>query len=74
MSDDQPISDLLPAVGKPALQALALAGYTSLEQLTTVSEAELIKLHGVGPKALGVLRDALAERGLAFGHAKRAGD
>ncbi len=42
------------------------AGYTRLDQLTKVSEAELLKLHGMGPKALGVLRDALAATGRSF--------
>lgn len=56
----------LPRTGKPAERALAGAGYTTLEQLNGVSEAELLKLHGMGPKALGILRDALAERGLSF--------
>lgn len=60
-------SDLPDGLGKPATRALAVAGYTRLEQLTTVSEAEVLRLHGMGPKALGVLRDALAARGLGFG-------
>nr|WP_260408155.1 DNA-binding protein [Planomonospora venezuelensis] len=42
------------------------AGYTRLEQLTGVTEAELLALHGVGPKAVRILRDTLAERGLSF--------
>jgi pimeloyl-ACP methyl ester carboxylesterase len=31
-----------------------------------VREGDLAKLHGMGPKALGILRDALAANGLAF--------
>jgi predicted flap endonuclease-1-like 5' DNA nuclease len=53
-------------IGRPAGRALAAAGYTRLEELAGVSEAELKKLHGMGPKALGVLREALAARGLGF--------
>ncbi|HMQ35820.1 MAG TPA: hypothetical protein PKD53_34265 [Chloroflexaceae bacterium] len=45
---------------------LALSGYTQLAQLTAVSEAELLRLHGVGPKAIRLLREALAAQGLAF--------
>jgi hypothetical protein len=37
-----------------------------LEQLAQVSEADLLKLHGVGPKAIRRLREVLDERGLAF--------
>lgn len=42
------------------MRALYGAGYTRLEQLTQVSEAELGKLHGMGPKALSILKEALA--------------
>ncbi len=53
-------------VSQPALRALAAAGYSSLEQLANVSEAELLMLHGMGPKAVAIMRDALAAQGLAF--------
>jgi hypothetical protein len=68
---DQQASDFPKGIGKPAKQALDVAGYTRLEQLTQVTEAELLKLHGMGPKAIGVLRVALHERGLSFADAKR---
>lgn len=54
-------------LSQPARRALAGAGYTRLEQLTQVTEAELVKLHGMGPKAIVQLRETLASRGLAFG-------
>lgn len=61
-------------IGNPARRALEHAGYTRLEQLDGVDEKALAALHGVGPKALAVLRVALAERGLSFGgHADGAG-
>lgn len=53
-------------IGQPATRALANAGYTQLEQLTKTSAAELKQLHGMGPKALGILHEALAAKGLAF--------
>lgn len=53
-------------IGKPATDALAAAGYTRLEQLTQVSEKDILNLHGVGPKAVGLLRQALAAKGLSF--------
>lgn len=58
--------DFPPGVAEPALRALAAAGYTRLEQLTAVTEAELAKLHGVGPKAIRLLREALTAKGLTF--------
>jgi hypothetical protein len=59
-------TDFPPGIAKPALRALAAAGYTRLEQLAGVREADLLQLHGMGLKALGILRAALDARGLAF--------
>jgi hypothetical protein len=61
-----PDNDLPQWLAQPARRALTAAGYTRLDQLTTVSAAELKKLHGVGPKALDQLRRALAVQGLSF--------
>ena len=55
-----------PKIGSPATRALEEAGYSRLEQLTKISEAELGQLHGMGPKALGILRETLKEKGLSF--------
>ncbi len=55
-----------PKIGSPATRALEAAGYTNLKQLTKVTEAELAQLHGMGPKALGILREALKVEGLSF--------
>ncbi|MCU0466779.1 MAG: DNA-binding protein [Anaerolineae bacterium] len=54
------------SIGRPATNALTEAGYTHLEQLTQISEKDLLKLHGVGPRAVGILRQLLVERGLSF--------
>lgn len=56
----------LPKIGAPATRALNDAGYYRLEQLTAVTEQDLLALHGVGLKAIRILREALAARGLAF--------
>jgi hypothetical protein len=62
-----PAMDDLPArLAAPARRALAEAGYARLEQLTHVAEAELGQLHGMGPKALRLLREALAATGRGF--------
>ena len=59
-------NDLPPKLGAPAERALADAGIKNLKQLTKFSEAEIKQLHGVGPNALGKLRQALADQGLSF--------
>jgi hypothetical protein len=56
----------LPKLAAPARRALIGAGYTRLEHLTKVKESEIMRLHGMGPNAMEVLRKALAERGLSF--------
>ncbi|MCW2578689.1 MAG: hypothetical protein JWR82_290 [Blastococcus sp.] len=57
----------LPRIGAPATRALTEAGYTDLDQLAGVPEAELSRLHGMGPQALRLVRAALQERGLTPG-------
>ena len=53
-------------MGKVAPAAFAHAGIDRLEDLTRYTEKELLAIHGVGPKAIRVAREALAERGLAL--------
>lgn len=61
------IQDHFPrGVSKPALRALLAAGYQRLEQLTKISERDLLKLHGMGPKAVRILRAELKAQGLDF--------
>ncbi|MCC6602729.1 MAG: DNA-binding protein [Anaerolineae bacterium] len=59
-------SDLPTGLSQPAQRALAGAGYSRLEQLTHVSEKEILALHGMGPKGIRQLREALAEKGWSF--------
>lgn len=56
----------LPAIGRPANSALLESGITTLEQVAALSERQLLAMHGVGPKAVRILRTALAEHGLNF--------
>jgi hypothetical protein len=58
-----------PKLSAPARRALTNAGYTRLEALTTISEAKLLELHGMGPNAVKALRAALEARGLSFAQA-----
>ena len=46
------------------MRALTGAGYVSLSELAGVPRSELASLHGVGPKALRMLEQALADHGL----------
>ncbi len=64
--DPRPVGDLPNAIGKTAARALSLNGITHLEQVAEHSTKELLAIHGVGPKAIAILGDALAAKGLAF--------
>jgi hypothetical protein len=68
--DNHPEYDLPAGLAQPAVRALTGAGYTRLEQLAGVPEADILKLHGMGPNAMRILRTAFAERGLAFADAQ----
>jgi predicted Fe-Mo cluster-binding NifX family protein len=56
----------LPKISAPARRALLGAGYQRLDQLAAAQEPQLLTLHGMGPKAMNILRAALEERGLSF--------
>lgn len=53
-------------LSQPAIRALLAADITTLEQVAAAGARHILKLHGVGPKAIPMLRQALAERGLSF--------
>lgn len=61
----------LPKTGAPAQRALESAGITTLKQLTNITEAELLQLHGMGPKAVRILCETLQANGLSFRISKK---
>lgn len=59
-------SRAIPRIGAPATRALENAGVHTLQEVAAWSERDLLALHGMGPKAVGILREHLAEEGLSF--------
>lgn len=55
-----PPTPLPRGIGRPATAALALEGITTLDDVREVGLDGLLRLHGVGPKAIRVLREALS--------------
>lgn len=53
-------------LGTVAPRELAAHGITRLDQLTDLTERDLLAIHGVGPKAVRILREELRARGLGF--------
>jgi hypothetical protein len=65
-AEDKPESGFLSLLSAPARGALQHAGICTLTELSQHSEREILELHGVGPKTLPTLREALRDAGLAF--------
>ncbi|WP_203338197.1 hypothetical protein [Nocardioides limicola] len=61
MSDE---TEFPASMGKVSRRELAAHGLTRFEQLTDRSARELLDIHGVGPKAIRILREELSRRGL----------
>jgi hypothetical protein len=50
------------AIGAPARRALANAGLTTWDAVDAAPDADLLALHGFGPRALRLLRESTAGR------------
>ena len=61
-----PGCDLPDGLSQPAMRALFAVGCYRLEQVVQLREADLLRLHGFGPRAVIILRTALSAQGLAF--------
>ena len=64
--DVRPVGDLPDAIGKTAARELSLNGITGLQQVAAHSKKELLAIHGVGPKAIAILGEALTAKGLDY--------
>lgn len=61
-----PNAEAFPPIGGPALRALARAGVRSLAGLAQWKEQDLLELHGMGPKGVRILKQALVGQGRHF--------
>jgi|JI8StandDraft_1071087.scaffolds.fasta_scaffold09860_4 hypothetical protein len=59
-------SDFPEKLGAPALRALAHAKVKGLAQLGRHTEKEIADLHGMGPKGIKMLKEALKKQRLSF--------
>ena len=64
--DIRPVGDLPNEIGKTAARVLSQNGIITLEQIVSRSKKELLAIHGVGPKAVRILGEALAATGLDY--------
>ncbi|MCM3691392.1 RNA polymerase alpha subunit C-terminal domain-containing protein [Neobacillus niacini] len=65
-AERKPESGFLALLSAPARRALENNRITSLQELSTLSEKEVLKFHGMGPASIPKLRVALKENGLSF--------
>jgi predicted flap endonuclease-1-like 5' DNA nuclease len=49
------------AIGAPARRALTGAGLTTWDAVAAAADADLLALHGLGPRALRILREVAPE-------------
>lgn len=62
----KPAAGFAALLTAPARRALENAGIKTLQQLAQKTEAEILKLHGMGPSSIPKLRQALKAEGLTF--------
>ena len=63
---DQNKKNFLSIISAPATRALESKGITTLTELTKYTEADILKLHGMGPGSIPKLQSALKAEGLSF--------
>lgn len=64
--DKKSDKEFLQKISAPTRRALENIGIINLEDLTLYSEKELLKLHGIGPASIPILRKSLEIEGLSF--------
>jgi len=66
-SSTHPNADAFPAgLSGPALRALARANVRTMAQLAQHAESDVASWHGMGPKGIRLLKEALARQGRHF--------
>ncbi|WP_199173176.1 RNA polymerase alpha subunit C-terminal domain-containing protein [Sporosarcina sp. P2] len=63
---NKPKSGFLSKLSSPARNALVHNGIDTLQKLSKYTEKEILKIHGIGPASLPIMRTFLEEEGLSF--------
>ncbi|GAE29425.1 RNA polymerase alpha subunit C-terminal domain-containing protein [Alkalihalobacillus hemicellulosilyticus] len=64
--ESKPNSGFLSKLSSPARNALLHEGIDTLQKLSTYTEKEILRIHGIGPASLPTMRTLLEEEGLSF--------
>ncbi|MEX2403046.1 MAG: RNA polymerase alpha subunit C-terminal domain-containing protein, partial [Balneolales bacterium] len=62
----EPAPGFLALLSSPARNALLHHGIDTVQKLSSYTEKEILKLHGIGKASLPVFRTSLEEHGLSF--------
>jgi len=65
-AQDKPENGFLATLSAPARRALENSGIDTVQKVSLYQEADILKLHGMGPGSLPKLRQALQDFGLSF--------
>lgn len=63
-SDLESLTDFPIGMGKVAPRQLIASGIKDIKATINYTEKELLAIHGVGPKAMRILKEELAKNGL----------
>ncbi|SOC06451.1 RNA polymerase alpha subunit [Ureibacillus xyleni] len=64
--ENRPDHGFLSKLSSPARNTLVREGIDTLQKLSKYTEKEILKLHGIGPTSLPLMRSSLEEEGLSF--------
>lgn len=64
--ENKPESGFLSKLSSPARNTLVHEGINTLQELSKFTEKDILKLHGIGPASLPIMRASLEEEGLSF--------
>jgi DNA-directed RNA polymerase alpha subunit len=62
----EPASGFLALLSNPARNALLHHGIDTIEKLSSYTEKEILKIHGIGKASMPTFRKSLEEWGLSF--------
>lgn len=64
--ENKPESGFLSKLSSPVRNALLHEGIDTVQKLSNQTEKEILKIHGIGPASLPIMRASLEEVGLSF--------
>lgn len=62
----EPASGFLALLSNPARNALLHHGIDTIQKLSSYTEKEILKIHGIGKASLPVFKKSLEKQGLSF--------